>query len=109
MKFTKEVFNPKLKPEELLIVTMIALSGMMLAVIGMAVYLVVAVADTWIFKTLIIVNAVCGVMFLGVQLYGIKQQFEAMKAMGMMNQMLGNVGNIFDDVKGGTLDGKTRN
>lgn len=101
MKFTKETFNPKLSPEEQFIVTMIALSGMILCVIAMAIYLSVAVADNWTFRTLIIVNAFFGVLFLGANLLGIYQQFQIMKAGSGLQDMLTeltnmNVGNAQD-------------
>lgn len=104
MNFTKETFEPKLKPDELMIVSMIALSGMIICLIASAVYLVGWVADTIIFKWIIGVNAFFGVLFLGSNLYGIYTQFKMMDAMKGLNDLI-NVDSLIN-VEGGNLNGK---
>ena len=88
MASPKEIFNPKLNAEEQLIVTMIALTGMIICLVVMAVYLMLFVADTTMFRILIGVNAFFGAVFLGSNLYGMRQQYKMVKSMAQIQNEL---------------------
>lgn len=88
VKFTKETFSPKLKPDEIAIITGMALGGMIIGLIAMSIYLIVYVADSLTFRVLVGFNTLCGVLFLGVNLYGVITQIKMLKAMGAAQDIL---------------------
>lgn len=88
--------------EEQLLVGLISLGGMIIMIVATAGYLFFAFAESNVFKAIIIINAICGIGFLGSTFIGMLQQYKIAKVAGGLTDLI-NLG-----VKGGKTNGKEK-
>jgi len=85
----------KITIEEQFQMSMISLGGMMIILVATAIYLVGWIAESWVFKTLIILNAIFGVMFLTSMLATSYQQYQMYKSAKQGMDAVQGLGDLF--------------